>query len=301
MDDVFENLKSDAELKEAAEVKPESTPKVEEVKTEVAAEEQKSEPTPKVEEEKVEEEISAEQQASDTPWGKPSYVPKMLRERLKKLTERDREKEAKIRDLETAMGKFIEATGANKVVEPTLKDFLAAGKTENDFINFLVDQKVAERTKVETQRLSQQEALQRTEKEAKDLWDSAIAKVKDDLPDYDDVVSNADNILIPTSSLNYIKKSDIGPYVSYTIATSEDIQKRLDSMKTPAEKHAVIVEVEKNLRAFLKDRKPLETAPVQPQTNSANTKPKVPKQLSNGRLAKALDPATASIEDWLGI
>lgn len=143
MDDVFENLKSDAELKEAAEVKPESTSKVEEVKTEVAAEEQKSEPTPKVEEEKVEEEISAEQQASDTPWGKPSYVPKMLRERLKKLTERDREKEAKIRDLETAMGKFIEATGANKVVEPTLKDFLAAGKTENDFINFLVDQKVA--------------------------------------------------------------------------------------------------------------------------------------------------------------
>ena len=295
----FDNLKSFAEMQAEQETqKPETTqvtePEVTETAEEVAETEENTE-----EGEHAGETTEDTKPKADTPWGKSGKVPKGIAERFRKLTERDRIKDAKIRELETAMTKFIEASKPQQTREPTLQDFLEAGKTENDFINYLVEQRITQRSQIDAQRRDQERALERTKEEISKKWNESFAKAQSDLPDYDEVIASAD-VMLPNQIMRYITENDVGPYISYTIASNEELQSKIDSIQDPAGKHAIVLEVEKNIRSWLASRKT--SAPnVQPKT-AGNGKPKVPGSIKNGsRSNKPLDPATASIEEWLGI
>lgn len=296
----FENLKSFAEMQ--AEKETENTP-VKEVEQEVTEPQEDvadpQEPVQGPEDgEHDEDETPKEGTKPETPWGQKGKVPKGIAERFRKLTERDRQKDARIRELEKAVTTFIESSKPQQTREPTLQDFLEAGKTENDFINYLVEQRFTQRTQMEAQRRQQEQALERTKSEISKKWSEAFAKAQNDLPDYDEVIASAD-VNIPTPTMRYITENDVGPYISYTIASNEELQSKIDSIEDPAGKHAIILEVEKNIRSWLSSRKTSVT--VQPRTAS-NQKPKVPGSIKNGsKSSKGLDPATASIEEWLGI
>lgn len=294
----FDNLKSFAEMQ------AEQTPDTDTTPKEVENEETPAEEVAETEENTEEGEHAGEttedtKPKTDTPWGKSGKVPKGIAERFRKLTERDRIKDARIRDLENAMTKFIEASKPQQTREPTLQDFLEAGKSENDFINHLVEQRLNQRSQVDAQRAEQERALERTKAEISKKWNESFAKAQTDLPDYDEVIASAD-VMLPNQIMRYITENDVGPYISYTIASNEELQSKLDSVQDPAAKYAIVQEVEKNIRSWLASRKT--SAPnVQPK-QAGNGKPKVPGSIKNGsRSNKPLDPATASIEEWLGI
>lgn len=295
----FENLKSFAEMQAEQETKETTTPVVETETPETVDEVADTEEPEQETEEGEQTDEPKDTKQGDTPWGKKGKVPKGIAERFRKLTERDRQKDARIRELESAVTKFIESSKPQQTREPTLQDFLEAGKTENDFINYLVEQRFTQRTQMDAQRRQQEQALERTKADINKKWTEAFAKAQNDLPDYDEVIASAD-VEIPTPIMRYITESDVGPYISYTIASNEELQSKLDSVQDPAAKYAIVQEVEKNIRSWLASRKT--SAPnVQPK-QAGNGKPKVPGSIKNGsRSNKPLDPATASIEEWLGI
>lgn len=294
----FENLKSFAEMQAEQETKETTTPVVE-TETPETVDEVADTEEPEQETEEGEQTDEPKDTKPETPWGQKGKVPKGIADRFRKLTERDRQKDARIRELESAVTKFIESSKPQQTREPTLQDYLEAGKTENDFINYLVEQRFTQRTQMDAQRRQQEQALERTKSEISKKWSEAFAKAQNDLPDYDEVISSAD-VEIPTPIMRYITESEVGPYISYTIASNEELQSKLDSVQDPAAKYAIVQEVEKNIRSWLANRKT--SAPnVQPK-QAGNGKPKVPGSIKNGsRSNKPLDPATASIEEWLGI
>ena len=294
----FDNLKSFAEMQAEQETKETTTPVVE-TETPETVDEVADTEEPEQETEEGEQTDETPTKQDDTPWGKKGKVPKGIADRFRKLTERDRQKDARIRELESAVTKFIESSKPQQTREPTLQDYLEAGKTENDFINYLVEQRFTQRTQMDAQRRQQEQALERTKADINKKWTEAFAKAQNDLPDYDEVISSAD-VEIPTPIMRYITESDVGPYISYTIASNEELQSKLDSVQDPAAKYAIVQEVEKNIRSWLANRK-TSTPNVQPK-QAGNGKPKVPGSIKNGsRSNKPLDPATASIEEWLGI
>lgn len=302
MNEEFENLKSFAEMQE------EETQLVESTEVEVNSEDVESgEDTEEVEstdaDESEEESEEKSDKSDDTPWKKSGKVPKGILKRFQKYNERDRQKDKRIADLENAMKKFIDASGGNKEQrEPTLQDFLEAGKNESDYINYMVEQRIQQQLHMDAQRRQQEETLRRTSEDINRKWNESIARSKNDLPNYDAVISNAD-VQIPTTSMRYIADSDIGPYITYTIASNEDLQDKIDSAVTHADKHNIILEVENNIRTWLSNRdKKVSTVGKQPQQNNSNGKPKIPGSLKGNKPStKQLDPATASIEEWLGI
>lgn len=311
MNDIFDNLKSHAEMLDESNTIPVENTEVNDESIENVNDETADETVTVDEADDADDESednsdnkSGESDGDKTPWGKPGKVPKGIRERFRKLNERDRVKDARINELETAMKKFIEATGGNKPTrEPTLQDFLEAGKSENDFIEYLVSQRIEQRSHHEAQRRQQEEVLRKTQEEINNKWSNAYNNAVKDLPDYDEVVSNVD-VQIPTTTMRYIAESDIGPYITYTIASNDDLQSKIDSAKTIADKHAIILEVEKNVRGWLtnKTKKVSMTAGSQPQKTINNgNKLKVPGSVKTGKTTKTLDPATASIEEWLGL
>ena len=295
----FDNLKSFAEMQAEQETKETTTPVVETETPETVDEVADTEETEQDTEDGEQTDETPNTKHDDTPWGKKGKVPKGIADRFRKLTERDRQKDARIRELESAVTKFIESSKPQQTREPTLQDYLEAGKTENDFINYLVEQRFTQRTQMDAQRRQQEQALERTKSEISKKWSEAFAKAQNDLPDYDEVISSAD-VEIPTPIMRYITESEVGPYISYTIASNEELQSKLDSVQDPAAKYAIVQEVEKNIRSWLANRK-TSTPNVQPK-QAGNGKPKVPGSIKNGsRSNKPLDPATASIEEWLGI
>lgn len=295
----FDNLKSFAEMQAEQETKEPTTPVVETETTETEDEVADTEEPEQDTEDGEQTDEPKDTKQADTPWGKKGKVPKGIADRFRKLTERDRQKDARIRELETAMTKFIEASKPQQTREPTLQDFLEAGKTENDFINYLVEQRFTQRTQMDAQRKQQEQALERTKADINKKWTEAFARAQNDLPDYDEVIASAD-VEIPTPIMRYITESDVGPYIAYTIASNEELQSKIDSVQDPAAKYAIVQEVEKNIRSWLASRK-TSTPNVQPK-QAGNGKPKVPGSIKNGsRSNKPLDPATASIEEWLGI
>lgn len=312
MNDIFDNLRSHAELLDE-DVKPtdtnvevESDESNEDVVNDVNADEtDETVDEADVNEDEVDYKSTkaGEGKGDDTPWRKPGKTPKGVLERFRKLNERDRQKEARITELESVIKKFIETSGGNKPSrEPTLQDFLEAGKSEQEFIDYLVNQRIEQRSQADYQRRQHEEVLRKKQEEINNKWTNAYKIAVNDLPDYDEVVSNVD-IQIPTTTMAYIAESDIGPYITYTIASNDDLQSKIDGARTIADKHAIILEVEKNVRGWLNSRnkKVSNSAGAQPQKTNSNTKLKVPGSVKTGKSTKTLDPATASIEEWLGL
>lgn len=306
MNEVFENLKSFAEMQEEETNKnpvvDEVVESTDDVNEEVADETDEVE-SEDVESDEVDDKPTEQKQGEDTPWKKSGKVPKGILKRFQKYNERDRQKDQRIADLENAMQKFINASNEGKPQrDPTLQDFLEAGKSESDYINYMVEQRIQHNMHMEAQRRQQEDVLKRTQDDLNRKWNESYNRAKNDLPDYDIVMSNVD-IQIPTTSMRYIAENDIGPYITYTIASNEDLQDKIDNAGTIADKHNIILEVEKNIRNWLSNRnKKVSTAGSQPQNKVSNSKPKIPGSSKGNKPSnRQLDPATASIEEWLGI
>jgi hypothetical protein len=298
----FDNLKSDAELAEAKTTK--------EPKVELPVEEVEEEVSEEVAEEATESDEESDDESGDEveegkpeakgkkPWGTPDHTPKGVREKFSKLTTKNRELEAKVKQMEEAFNRLNPQNNQQRKM-PTKQDFINAGRTEEDYIAFLVQVQTQQQVQALEQQRMQREVQTKQAEEISGKWESAMEKAKADLPDYDDVVAEAD-LKLPVQTMRYLAVSDVGPYIAYTIAKDKTIHQNIAQL-SPADRHNAVLQVEQMVRNWLsapKAKAPVTPVQPQPQGSSKPRPPMNPKVIKG---KQKLDPATASIEEWLGI
>lgn len=296
MEDMIDSLKSYAELKAEAESK-ETTPAVD---TEIEATEPVDGVDDNTDDEDSNDDDSSEStdnktkevSKDETPWGKSEVVPKGIQKRFKQLTQKARDSERKFQEMEKAF-KIITASSQQENIEPTFAN-------DAERINYLVEQRFNQEKIVNEQRRQYEQQVARDNEELNSKWNVAYESASKDLPDFDDVIADSE-VVLPNSTLRYLALNDVGPYISYTIAKNQDLQDEINTM-TPADRHGKVLEVEANVRKWLSARTNVtkSVGSVQLPPKNSNGKPKVPGSLKNsGSRSTKLDPATASIEDWL--
>jgi len=300
----FDNLKSSAEMAELATTSVKETTAVTtepEVLPEVIKEdgETATEVTPDGNE-GVTGEGETEPKAEDDkpevkPWGTPNHTPKGVLEKFSKLSSKLRQSESQIKQLTETVERLTKVNGGNADKLPTKQDFINAGKTEEDFIDYMISVRTQEQ-------LYAYEQQHQREQELSTRWETSMQAAKADLPDYEDVVADVD-LPLPIATMQYLANSEVGPYIAYTIAKRDEIRQNIANMPL-ANRHQAVLQVEQMVKEWLKAPKaPIQqpvTAPVQQQTPKVVSKPRAPQSLKGG-VAKKLDPATASLEEWLGM
>lgn len=284
----FSKLKSYGELKaeqEALDPKA-TTPVVPEVE----------DPEKPEDEEELEEELETDDKEPaptddkskepKAPWGQPGKVPKGIQDRFRKFT-------TKIAELE----KLVASKNAPVKTEEETYDL-----SDPQQLARYIEAQVDARTEAKAEAQRQQAAIQRDFEEMNAVWTKNFEQAKDDLPDYDEVL-NESRVILPKQTLQYLVKSDVGPYVSYTVAKNDELQDEINTL-APAERHAKILEVEKTVRQFLSTRTKAPAAtPAKGSSVPAKPQLKVPGSSvkRTGGKPGALDLATADINDLLGI
>lgn len=249
-------------------------------------------------------EVASDEKSEDTngddsnvaPWGKPDEVPKGVRDRFSKLTKRNKAYEAKINELESAMKQILD--DKNKAIpKPTKNDF----QNEEEYINYLVAQRMQEQMTQQQAQAAQQAQYQRQADEINSKWDSAMEKASTDLPDYDDVVSGADTQL-PIPTMRHLAQSDIGPYIIYTIAKDANLQNEINQMP-PVARHQKVLEIEQRVSTWLTARNSAPVSDAQPNETITNKTSATPKKGSpsplKGKNNVTLDPSTADVMEWI--
>jgi hypothetical protein len=308
MDEInFDDIKSDAEIKETQTGAPQLGAPAS-VAGETSTKENAEEPAEENTEENAEEpaEENAEKGKKDeSPWGKPDSVPAGVKKRFSKLSGELRDTKAKMQQMQEALN-FFQSQSPNQNQQKTLtrEDFLRAGKTETDYINHLVQISTRDQMVQMQQHMAQQAQQKQDADEISSKWQSAMENAKADLPDYDDVIAET-QVQLPVASMRYLATSPLGPYVAYTIGKREDIQKHINSVP-PEHRHAEILKVEQQVKTWLSKRTEAGTTPPPPPSSpSAPSAPQPPRprapKILGARGQIKLDPATASIEDWLGM
>lgn len=217
MDDEFEGMVSDAE-KEVAETKePEAEKQKEPEQPKPEDKEQDDKPSdsdePKEEKpEEAKEEKKEVIEEKDNPFGKSGHTPKGLQDRINSLT---REKHEQRREIESLRKELEELKNSTKApsVEPSKEDFLKAGKTEADYINYLVDKKAESKVSEILDRRGQEEALARRNAELKSREDYA----RGIFPDYDSVMYGEGTIKASDEAISIFTDDPMGVQALYTI------------------------------------------------------------------------------------
>jgi hypothetical protein len=284
----FSKLKSYSELQAEQESEtPEKVPEEGEgeLEEELEEEEDAGEPV----ESEAPEEKPAKTKVAEAPWGKPGKVPKGLQDRFKKLT------------TEIAGLKAQVAAQGTKTQDKKEETFDLSNPQE---LARYIELQVEMRTSAEAEARAEQAKIQKDFDALNETWTKNFEQARADLIDYDDVLANSEAVL-PKQTLRYIVASDVGAYVSYTIAKNPDLQTEINSM-SPEGRHAKVLEVEKTVRAFLKGRaKPAAASPAPQKPGSVPTKPvlKVPGASVKKTAGKSanIDWATASMDEVLGL
>lgn len=276
----IDKLKTYSELQAEMESKqPEVV--VEDEEEEVADEEEE------VPEEEVEGDAPVEAAKAVTPkeahapWGKPGKVPKGIQDRFKKLT-------SKISELES------QVANSGKPVVAQQETFDLGNPQE---LAKYIELQVELRSTAQANARDQQAKIQKEYDVLNETWTKNFEQAKADLPDYDEVLADSTAVL-PRDTLRYIVGSDVGSYVSYTIAKNQDLQTEINSL-TPEKRHEKVLEIEKTVRSFLKGRKP-DASSVKPVSTT-----KVPLKVPGATVKKTgsqtqkLDLSSSSIEDLI--
>jgi len=215
-----------------------------------------------------------EQDGSKTPDEPPAWFTK----KMAKVTKQKYQQEARIQELEN---KLRQATTEK---QPTLTrdDF---GEDTEGWTEHLVDQKAQELfTKQQQQQMAQQQQYEAAVK-ASQAWENKIAAVRENLPDYQEVVSSAD-VDLPPDLVQDIMDSDLGPQIAYHLAKNpEDAEKAVAMNERSRTRYLARLEVK------LENQPAHSATPQTPKVSQAPAPVSTPKgQGSN---------SAKSLEDWV--
>lgn len=272
----FSEMASEAAGKEEAKAEPsvDETPEVEVQDEDEGAEDAAEGDEPEAKQTKE----TSKSTEKPAPWGKANKVPKGIQDRFKHFTD-------KIRDLESKLNS--KAVEGKEEQQYDLRDPVQLAQ----YIAETMDAKATEREERRRQH-AEYEVLNKK-------WTENFEKAKAELDDYDEVLAESKAVL-PNTTLRHIVESDVGPYVSYTIAKDTKLQEVINGL-APAERHAKVLEVEKTVRAYLNGSKQVSPAKGGVQTPAAKPALKAPgssiKKVPGSKVN--LDPATADVMDWI--
>ena len=217
-------------------------------------------PEPEVKTDQSKPEATVEPKQPEAPDDKEEK-PNRLQSRINELTREKYEAIGRVKALEQMMGKApVEAQPTPKPVRNQFQD-------EGSYVEALTDWKV-------TQRLP--EIAQRTQQEtAKSAHDRRVEAARAEFPDFDEKISQAAAVPIPSDVYQAVVSSELGPNISYYLATHLEEAEKLNSMPIAA---AVmrIGRIEAQLEAEKKTVKPKPKvsgapAPINPVNPSGAT------------------------------
>lgn len=135
-------------------------------------------------------------------YNQPGHTPKGVQDRINGLTRKVHEQDAELAELRKFKADYEKAQQPTR--EPTKEDFIKAGKTEDDYINYLVEKRTREGVEkaLEQQRandaaLSDYKSLKSDEDEARKLFD-----------DYDSVVYSDENLNVFQETKDYLVRGN---------------------------------------------------------------------------------------------
>ena len=158
-------------------------------------------------------------------------LPKGLEKRLAKLTKMKYDQQARIEELEAKLRSTQQAP------EKSREEF-----TDDEWIEHLADQKAKEH--LQKFQSEQQKAYEQQKQatEAAAQWHKKITSFKEEMPDFQKVVGNAD-VDLPVDVLRDIAESDVGPRIAYYLAKNTDEAEALVDMN-PRQRERFLTKLE---------------------------------------------------------
>jgi len=186
--------------------------------------------------------------------------PNGLRRKVAKL-------EAKLAQYEAKQNPVTEAP---IIQEPKLGDY-------PDWDTFVKAQVKYEAKQIVQEELAQKESRSR-EVELNNNWQKNVHSVRQELPDYDEVIAEYDDVPVRPEILEMMRESDIGPKIAYHLAKNPDI---LESINKPGVGALSVARQLGIIEAYIKggsqEKKPEVTkvtkspAPISPVKKTAST------------------------------
>lgn len=165
--------------------------------------------------------------------------------------------------------------------------------TEAEWIKIQVSQAIAQ----EKEALRQEEEASRQAQKAQEAVQAQINEYSSILPDFAEVLEEANSISVPNSAIEFIRDSEIATLLTYHIAKSEEIQdKLLELSKGDANGRRVeryLSKIEAQLEAEMASRKAPKKSGTSAPAPIGNPKP----QAGNGAI-KTIDPTKMSSSEY---
>lgn len=135
-------------------------------------------------------------------YNQPGHTPKGVQERINGLTRKVHEQDAELAELRKFKADYEKAQQPSR--EPTKEDFIKAGKTEDDYIAYLVQKRTEEGVAQALEQQRANEAAQRDFQSLKSDEDEA-RKLFDD---YDSVVYSGENLNVFKETKDYLVRGN---------------------------------------------------------------------------------------------
>jgi hypothetical protein len=182
-----------------------------------------------------------EEEESEKP-GEPGRKRKSgFQRRIDKLTTEKRELAERVAALERLAAPAAGAEPAKPGAPvPKGDEKLTAETFENydEFVDAVVDLKIAQKEKA----IAAEAAKRATEAErqkAVDAWAARAAETRKQVPDYDDVMAEADDVIISDAMQQTILEADRGPEVAYWLAQNREEAERIAKLPALAAARAI--------------------------------------------------------------
>lgn len=202
-------------------------------------------------------------------FGKESYLARLAAEKRAEAAE------VRLKQLESGNEKSKDSG------EPDPKDF----KTNAEYIDAMVEHKFEKKERAEAQKKYEQ-GQQKLQDEFVDRLNAA----RKDLPDFDEVVGDADFDVVPHIA-SYIAESELGPKLGYHFAKNPDELERIQKL-SPIKGIAELGKLEMKL-----EKKPEATEKVEARVSVSKAPSPITTVASDAKTVVTKDPAKMSFQE----
>ena len=156
---------------------------------------------------------------------------------INRLTKQKYQLQARLEEMERRLSE-PQRPQAPAPGEPKIEDFQDFHEYNKAVVRYEAKQ-LLEAEQQEARKRYQQESAQRHDAEIGKEWEKRISKVRETIPDFDDVLEAADDITISDEAKFAIVESDLGPQVAYYLATHPEEARKLNGLSPVAVVRAI--------------------------------------------------------------
>jgi hypothetical protein len=152
----------------------------------------------------------------------------ITKQREEARAEAQRERDARV-ELEKRIANLEQPKAVMQPIveqgEPEPSQFQDAFEYAKALADYRVEAKFAQ---IEAQKVEERASQER--QKVFDTWATKVAAAKAELPDFDDMVASASDVVIPDHVRDAMLESDVGPKILYHLAENTDIAKKISAL-----------------------------------------------------------------------